>query len=67
MLIMPSFQKSLTVEQFQGNYLKPDKTLLLVFSTVHVSRWSAVIGEFCFHKVAIVARMINTVGNRQLF
>ena len=36
MLIMPSFQKSLIVEQFQGNYLKPD--IVLPGPRVHVGQ-----------------------------
>ena len=34
MLIMPSFKKSLIVEQFQGNYLKRNLTLLLTLRLV---------------------------------
>ena len=30
MLIMPSFKKSLIVEQFQGNYLKVNKTTAII-------------------------------------
>ena len=30
MLIMPSFQKCLIVEQFQGNYLKVNLTFIII-------------------------------------
>ena len=35
MLIMPSFQKSLIVEQFQGNYLKQNE-IVMYFELVAV-------------------------------
>ena len=39
MLIRPSFKKSLIVEQFQGNYLKPGKELTEAMSIVKFSFW----------------------------
>ena len=36
MLTMPSFKKSLIVEQFQGNYLKPGFFMLSVLPTGYI-------------------------------
>ena len=48
MLTMPSFKKSLIVEQFQGNYLKADKTTASKMSVVDLLICRIILGLYYF-------------------